>query len=254
MTQFDLESIMNYCSSNWNNSGNLSELDVQAVRQLYTARYTSGSLWSGLSSNVQFDTRHPWATWDTNEEMKVLSGDFNGDGMTDVMKFDVPSSGTSQLGLWVGISDGTQQFNTSQWATWDTYQEMKVLAGDFNGDGMTDVMKFDVPSSGTSRLGLWVGISDGTQFNTSQWAAWDTYQEMKVLAGDFNGDGMTDVMKFDVPPIQISWGGAWVGVSDGSQQFNTSQWATWDTYQEMKVLAGDFNGDGMADVIKFDVP
>ena len=37
------------------------------------------------------------------------------------------------------------KFNTSRWATWDTYQEMKVLAGDFNGDGKTDVMKFDVP-------------------------------------------------------------------------------------------------------------
>src|SRR5262249_18619506 len=149
-----------------------------------------------------------WSTWDTNNPMQVLSGDFNGDGKTDVMKFDVPSSGSTSLGLWVGLSsvkaDGTQFFDTSRWGTWVTYQDMKTLAGDFDGDGKTGVMKFDVPSSGSSANGLWVGLSrtqaDGTRyFDTSQWASWITYRDMKVLAGDFDGDGRTDVMKFNVP-------------------------------------------------------
>ena len=208
-------------------------------------------LWIGLSDGSKFSTSE-WARWDTYQEIKVLAGDFNGDGKTDVMKFDVPSSGISQSGLWVGLSDGSK-FNTSEWARWDTYQEIKVLAGDFNGDGKTDVMKFDVPSSGTSQSGLWVGLSDGSKFNTSEWARWDTYQEIKVLAGDFNGDGKTDVMKFDVPSSGTSQSGLWVGLSDGSK-FNTSEWARWDTYQEIKVLAGDFNGDDKTDVMKFDVP
>jgi hypothetical protein len=43
---------------------------------------------------------------------------------------------------------------------------MKVLAGDFNGDHRTDVMKFDVPSSGKAQLGLWVGLSDGTTLSS----------------------------------------------------------------------------------------
>ena len=193
-----------------------------------------------------------WATWETYTYMKVLDGDFNGDGKDDVMKFDVPRTGISQGGLWVGLSDGTR-FNTTQWATWDTYIAMKVLTGDFNGDGKDDVMKFDVPATGTSQLGLWVGLSDGNRFNTSQWATWDTYINIKVLVGDFNGDGKDDVMKFDVPSTGITQGGLWVGLSDGTR-FNTSQWATWDTYVSMKVLAGDFNGDGKDDIIKFDIP
>ena len=226
-------------------------MDIQAVRQLYTARYASGGLWVGLSNGTQFDTHRPWADWDTYDGMKVLAGDFNGDGMTDVMKFDVGGSDPASGGLWVGLSNGTQ-FNTSQWADWDTYDGMKVLAGDFNGDGMTDVMKFDVGGSDPASGGLWVGLSNGTQFNTSQWADWQTYDGMKVLAGDFNGDGMTDIMKFDVGGSDPASGGLWVGLSNGTQ-FNTSQWADWDTYDGMKVLAGDFNGDGMTDVMKFDV-
>jgi hypothetical protein len=113
----------------------------------------------------------------------------------------VPQS--SGLGLWSGLSDNNQ-FVTSEWARWDTNVQMKILAGDFNGDGKTDVMKFDVPAEGTSQLGLWVGLSDGSKFNTSEWARWDTNVQMKILAGDFNGDGKTDVMKFDVPAVEPS--------------------------------------------------
>jgi len=213
----------------------------------------SRSLRVGLSDGngrFVFDPT-PWASWDTNRDIKLLVGDFNGDGKADVMKFDVPSSGTATLGLWVGLSDGSR-FTTSEWARWETYREMKVLVGDFNGDGKADVMKFDVPSSGNASLGLWVGLSDGSRFATSEWARWDSYRDAKVLAADFDGDGKTDVMKFDVPDMGSQALGLWVGRSDGGR-FVTSEWARWDNSPGMKVIAGDFDGDGKADVMKVDV-
>jgi hypothetical protein len=231
--------------------------DVMKFDVAQDGRIAQLGLWVGLSRQRPDGTWYfessEWARWDTYPEMKVLTGDFNGDGKTDVMKFDVAQDGRiAQLGLWVGLSDGTK-FNTGEWARWDTYPEMKVLAGDFNGDGKTDVMKFDVAQDGsTSQLGLWVGLSDGTKFNTGEWARWDTYPEMKVLAGDFNGDGKTDVMKFDVAPSgSIAKGGLWVGISNG-RSFDTTIWSRWDTYPEMMVYAGDFDGDGDSDVMKFD--
>ena len=232
---------------------------------------SSNGVWVGLSrtdpnGNDYYETTR-WATWVTYKDMKVLSGDFDGDGRDDIMKFDVPSSGSSANGLWVGLSrtdaSGASYFEGYRWGTWITYKDMQVFAGDFDGDGRDDVMKFDVPSSGSAAAGLWVGLSrtdaaGNRFFDTTQWATWITYKDMKVLTGDFDGDNRTDVMKFDIPSSGSSANGLWVGLSRsnaaGTRFFDGTQWATWITYKDMKVLAGDFDGDGRSDIMKFDIP
>jgi hypothetical protein len=209
-------------------------------------------LWVGLSDGGRFDTTR-WATWHTSKDIKVLAGDFNGDGRTDVMKFDVPASGTAPAGLWVGLSDGGR-FDTTRWGIWDTSKDIKVLAGDFNGDGMIDVMKFDVPASGMAPMDLQVGLSTGYSFGKSRWGNWWTWKEIEVLAGDFNGDRKTDVMKVDLP--EVPWitriGGLWVGISNvNNNSFNTTEWGRTllPPKDKTKFLTGDFNGDGRVDVM-----
>src|SRR5205814_684004 len=142
-------------------------------------------------------------------------------------------------------------FNTTRWATWDTYPAMKVLVGDFNGDGRTDVMKIDVGGGRPGQNGLWVGLSTGSGFNTTRWATWDTYSAMKVLVGDFNGDGRTDVVKIDVAQRNAERG-LWVGLSTSSSFF-TTRWVNWITYPAILVLTGDFNGDRRDDLLKIDI-
>jgi hypothetical protein len=208
-------------------------------------------VWVSLSTGARFVTDQ-WATWDIGQSTRILGGDFDGDGKSDLMKVDIPDNGTSKNGLWVGLSRGNL-FTTSKWAEWDTNRRLKFLTGDFNGDGKTDVMKIDVPDSGTSRNGLWVGLSDGTKFVTAQWTDWDTSERIKVLAGDFNGDGKSDVMKVDIPDRGTSRNGLWVGLSQ-SDRFPTSKWGDWDTNEKIRLLGGDFDGDGKTDVMKVDIP
>jgi hypothetical protein len=47
---------------------------------------------------------------------------------------------------------------SSAFSRWDTYDGMKVRAGDYDGDHVDDVLKIDVSSPG-NWLGLWVGLS-----------------------------------------------------------------------------------------------
>src|SRR5262245_32773476 len=132
---------------------------------------------------------------------------------------------------WAGVSNGSNHFTSDQWASVATSLDMKTFTGDFNGDGREDVLKID--TSNYCNGGLWVGLSDGAQFNFSLWDTWCTPASIKVLTGDFNGDGRTDVMKFD--QSNNCNGGLWVGLSNGAR-FNTSQWGTWCTPADIKVL------------------
>ncbi len=226
-----------------------------------TSGYSNLGLWVGLSDGQgQFNTTQ-WARWDSHKDMHVLVGDFDGDGNDDLAKIDVPvnTSGYSNLGVWVGLSDGQGQFNSSRWARWDSHKDMHVLVGDFDGDGNDDLLKIDVPvnTSGYSNLGVWVGLSDGQgQFNSSRWAQWDSHKDMHVLVGKFNNDPYDDIMKIDVPVNTSGYSnlGVWVGLSDGQGSFTTTQWARWDSHKNMHVLVGDFNASGLADLMKIDTP
>ena len=165
---------------------------------------------------------------------RVLHGDFNGDGRTDIAEFDAAT------GVWiVGLSKGSK-FNFSTWASWSsavTWTDIRV--GDFNGDG-----KDDIAGRVLSNGQWWVGLSSGSSFSTTLWATWSTgVSWVDVLVGDFNGDG-----KADIAGRVLSNGQWWVGLSSGSS-FSTTLWATWSTgVSWVDVLVGDFNGDGKADI------
>lgn len=205
-------------------------------------------LWVGISDGHQFAFSR-WATWQGSaNSIKVVTGDFDGDSRTDVMKFDQSSNCTGSA--WVGLSNGVNAFNPSQWASnLCTPADIRIFAGDFNNDHKTDVMKIDASDNGNG--GLWVGISESNRFTFSRWATWYTPASIKLLIGDFNGDNRTDVMKFD--QSDNCTGGLWVGLSNGANAFNTARWATWCTPSSIRVQAGDFNGDGKTDVMKMDV-
>jgi len=187
-------------------------------------------IWVGLSDGQQLATSR-WATWVASRRLTVLTGDFNGDGKTDILLSD-----PGRPGLWVGLSDG-RSFTFKEWAPQAIDAEWRVLVGDFNGDRRADVLIVEVPRSGTETRPLRVGLSDGSRFAfaPTPWASWDMNRDIKLLVGDFNGDGKADVMKFDVPSSGTATLGLWVGLSDGSR-FTTSEWARWETYREMKVL------------------
>jgi hypothetical protein len=109
-----------------------------------------------------------------------------------------------------------------------------TFATDVSGDGKADAVA-------VSSDGIWVMLSNGTQFTWSGLWSSAFYGTRETLFADFNGDGKKDV-------VAINNTGTYVMLSTGSQFTWSGQWsaAFWGT---RKTLAADVNGDGKADLI-----
>ncbi|MFF8451399.1 transglycosylase family protein [Streptomyces leeuwenhoekii] len=148
------------------------------------------ALWTLSSTGTDFT--NPSKKWDNDsagfgswnwDRSKATSGDFDGDGKTDVgVLYDNgrTEDGRNQSALWTFTSTGTDFTNPSRkWesgtGSWNS-DASKVTAGDFNGDGKTDIgvlYNYGRQDDGTNRTGLWKFTSTGTGFNAPS-MSWDS--------------------------------------------------------------------------------
>ncbi|MFG1679219.1 FG-GAP-like repeat-containing protein [Nonomuraea sp. NPDC049269] len=189
-----------------------------------------------------------------------VRADFNGDGLDDVAAFyDYPGARTV-LFIWSAKAGGGFNPPVSMWDSGAGNFEQpraKAIAGDFNGDGLADIGTFyDYPGA---RTGLWIWTAKtGGGFN-SPVMSWDSgagnfeQPRAKAVTGDFNGDGLADIGTFyDYPGART---GLWIWTAKAGG-FN-SPVMSWDSgagnfeQPRAKAIAGDFNGDGLADVGTF---
>jgi len=158
-------------------------------------------------------------------EGPLLVGDFNGDGIPDLLT----SQDTNEviyLAILLGKGDGT--FRPPADILAQGYPS-SFAAADFNNDGILDLL---VSISGTYIL---MGNGDGT-FGPAVLLSSD--QSLGAV-GDFNGDGNVD--------IALSDGAIYLGNGNG-----TFTPAFVVKAPGSPALAGDFNGDGVLDLLGVD--
>jgi hypothetical protein len=195
---------------------------------------STGQVWGAVSKGTTAFTNRLWATMSTGVTwVDVLTGDFNGDGKTDIVARAAESGD-----IWVGLSTGST-FQFSRWTTWSTAVSwVDARVGDFKGDGKADLAG-RVLQTGQ----WWVAQSTGSSFSNRLWTTWSTGVSWTgVSVGDFNGDGKDDIAGM---AANGQW---WLAQSNGSA-FSNAMWATWSTgVTWVDIQVGDFNGDGKADL------
>jgi hypothetical protein len=169
-----------------------------------------------------------------------ITGDFNGDGITDFMWYYGPGN---HHYTYLGKGDGTFHKNVYFTDGMGYDKGYQQITGDFNGDGITDFMwyfgqgnhHYTYFGKGDGTFHKYVYFTDGMGYDKG-------YQQ---ITGDFNGDGITDFMWYygDSGNHHYTYFGKGDGTFDKNVYFSDGM-AYDKGYQQ---ITGDFNGDGMTD-------
>lgn len=150
----------------------------------------------------------------------IQTGDFNGDGKTDLVTLNFDNGG--QVSVYPGNGDGTFQsaVNTLVTAAFST-----MVVADFNRDGFADVAVQGF---------ILLGNGDGT-FQTPTPSVLGPVS----AAGDFNGDGIIDLASSNGNTTTV-----WLGTGGGDFKQSSSF-----TAAGQALAVGDFSQDGKLDLI-----
>ncbi|MGW2952745.1 FG-GAP-like repeat-containing protein [Streptomyces eurythermus] len=207
----------------------------------------------------------PTPSWSANpggwtaKNMTLHSGDFNGDGRDDLAAWYDYDNGDDRLFTFTATTAGGFNAPFPSWANtnndWNR-ANLKFVAGDFDADGRDDLGGLYRYADGSIKMFSFLAKPDGGfQSSIASWTSstFGDWNRTHVNAGDFNGDGRDDIA-------------AWYDYSDGrdaihvltslstpdghfSAPYKAYETAAGNfTYDSMRLISGDYNGDGLDDL------
>jgi Astacin (Peptidase family M12A)/FG-GAP-like repeat len=213
--------------------------------------------------NVTFNVTNQWVpdfpSWAADIQVKIIPGDYDADGRMDLALVRQAAGWAS---VPIAFSNGNGTFdvknqNVPDFAWWVADLSVKIISGDYDADGRTDLAlvrqaagwasvpvafsKYDSNRNGT------FNVTNQGVANFPSWAA-DT--AVKIIPGDFNGDGRQDMA---LVRRSAGWTTVPVAFSDGAGNFKVENeqigdFASWITGSSVQILPGDYNGDKRTDL------
>ncbi|MCF6325333.1 MAG: FG-GAP-like repeat-containing protein [Gammaproteobacteria bacterium] len=135
----------------------------------------------------------------SNNTIVSLLGDYNGDGLTDILRW---GDNVALNGLYLSKGDGSfslaSNFNMINTPLGHSNNTIGSLLGDYNGDGLTDILRW---GDNVALNGLYLSKGDGSfslasNFNMINTPLGFSNNTIGSLLGDYNGDGLTDILRW----------------------------------------------------------
>ncbi|UZN08982.1 hypothetical protein M5D10_03960 [Leptospira santarosai] len=212
---------------------------------------------------------------DSPDSTQYFEGDFNGDGISDVLFFN------HQSGNWKaaeGRKEGGYNFKlyANRYQGYDGDETIKFfkgnVSGDYNGDGRSDIA-FYLPET----RDFVVAEHDGRVFQFKSYGRLmsgipDIFR-MEWFPGDYDGNGLSDSVLFDEPTgqwtLMLNKGGSFeflrfskkfqnIFRNDYTPNTNLDSVSTNDSskpgkdHDKVNFLVGDYNADGRTDISLYD--
>ena len=213
-----------------------------------------------------------------SKNLEFISGDFDGDGVTDIAAVDRSTSKwyicssqstTNENASFCSSESGQRGVANIPWGwKWEGMTSSHtIVTGDYDGDGKTDRVIVD------RAKGLWYMISSRTGLSMHNptndnevlfgWKWEGMNSKHKVLTGDYDGDDKTDRAIIDTTNgamyiISSRTGYALETADDETVKTPSAEkiWglrlSNWDK-KNSRVLVGDYDGDGVTDFASVNV-
>jgi hypothetical protein len=193
-------------------------------------------------------------TW-TAARAKVLTGDYNGDGLADVAGVYGYADGTIRAWTWLAKGNGgyATPFRSVEVANW-TFNRLTFTSGDFDGDGRDDLAAWYDYAAGHDRL-FTFRSTEGGGFRapaaslTVDAGSW-TAGLAKLVSGDYDGDGRDDIAAWYNYDSGLARTFTFRATAGGGFSAGVKGWEgrTWGSRDRTTVYSGDFDGDGRDDL------
>jgi len=212
------------------------------ARGPWRARVSRSLLFALLGTSAAILSATPTVPAGQLGAVQYVTGDFNGDGITDLIV--VTASGSYE---YLGLSGGG--FVPNVWVRTDlTFGKVQYVTGDFNGDGITDLII--VTATGSYE---YLGQSNGG-FVANVWVRSDlTLGNVQYVTGSFSDDTGPKSDGFDyfiTDLIIVTNTGSYEYLGQVGGGFVAGAWFRDDlTMGKVQYVTGDFNGDYITDLI-----
>jgi len=196
-----------------------------------------GPLGVGIFLGVGDGTFSPMVTYlSGSRQSAVAVADFNGDGNADIVSLD--SDTGFDATILIGNGDGTFRIG----ASYSSSFSQSVAVGDFNKDGRPDFVLY---GWALGQLDVLLGNGDATFTRSSVKPHILANPVGQVVAGDFDGDGITDLaVTYNGDTADQGVVGVLVGNGDGTFR-GVVNFAAGRAYG---LVPGEFNHDGRTDL------